>query len=418
MNNNNGFPANLPILDGKNWDQWCVKMNVIFNYQDVEDLITTGYETLAANATQDQQTAFREIAGAKTAKAAWDILSNAHGGGDKVKKVKLQSLRRQYELVGILDKESIGEYFTRLQTLVNSMKNYGEVISEVQIIEKVLRTLNPEYDHIVVAIEESKDLSTMSVNELQSSLAAHEQRLQERKEKKDNKATQEQALYAKNGGQWNKNGKGKNKWNKHKGKTKFSNDHNGDHDQPESSKKDSFIKGKNGGKKSDKSKIQCYNCEKWGHYAFECRSKGKKKLDNEAHHARQHDSDSDGFLLMVTTNSESDNSKLCKVKFADDSTILVEGKGKVMVQRKNANHTFITDVLYVPSMKHNLLSLGQLLEKGFNYSTKDHNIQVFDPQNKLILKAPLSNNRTFKVNLQASAFQCFSSLITEDEKWL
>ncbi|CAJ2662355.1 unnamed protein product [Trifolium pratense] len=89
-----------------------------------------------------------------------------------------------------------------------------------------------------------------------------------------------------------------------------------------------------------------------------------------------------------------------------------------MVQRKNANHTFVTDVLYVPSMKHNLLSLGQLLEKGFNYSTKDHNIQVFDPQNKLILKAPLSNNRTFKVNLQASAFQCFSSLITEDEKWL
>ncbi|PNX64797.1 hypothetical protein L195_g062290, partial [Trifolium pratense] len=98
-----------------------VKMNVIFNYQDVEDLITTGYEPLAANAIQDQQTAFREvkkkdskalflihqcvdssnfekIAGAKTAKAAWDILSNAHGGGDKVKKVKLQSLRRQYEL--------------------------------------------------------------------------------------------------------------------------------------------------------------------------------------------------------------------------------------------------------------------------------------------------------------------------------
>ncbi|CAJ2647891.1 unnamed protein product [Trifolium pratense] len=446
MNNNNSFPANLPILDGKNWDQWCVKMNVIFSYQDVEDLITTGYEPLAAKATQDQQTAFKEvkkkdskalflihqcvdssnfekIAGARTAKAAWDILSNAHGGGDKVKKVKLQSLRRQYELLGMLDKESIGEYFTRLQTLVNSMKNYGEVISDVQIIEKVLRTLNPEYDHIVVAIEESKDLSTMSVNELQSSLEAHEQRLQERKEKKDNKATQDQALYAKNGGQWNKNGKGKNKWNKHKGKAEFSNDHNGDQDQPESSKKDSFIKG-----------------NKW----WKEESKGKKKQENEANHARHNDSDSDGVLMMVTSNSENDTSKLwyldtgcsnhmtghrdwllefdenfkSKVKFADDSTISVEGKGKVMVQRKNGNHTFVADVLYVPSMKHNLLSLGQLLEKGFNYSTKDHIIEVFDPKNKLILKAPLSKNRTFRVNLQASAFQCFSSLITEDEKWL
>ncbi|MCI59854.1 retrovirus-related Pol polyprotein from transposon TNT 1-94, partial [Trifolium medium] len=61
------------------------------------------------------------------------------------------------------------------------------------------------------------------------------------------------------------------------------------------------FKGKNGGKKSDKSKIQCYNCDKWGHYASECRSKGKKKQENEAHHAMHDESDSDGFLLMVTT---------------------------------------------------------------------------------------------------------------------
>ncbi|PNX63334.1 F-box protein, partial [Trifolium pratense] len=83
-----------------------------------------------ANATQDHQTAFREIkkkdsktlflihqcvdssnfekiAGAKTAKAAWDILSNAHGGGDKVKKVNLQSLRRQYELVACWTKNPL-----------------------------------------------------------------------------------------------------------------------------------------------------------------------------------------------------------------------------------------------------------------------------------------------------------------------
>ncbi|PNX64933.1 hypothetical protein L195_g054278, partial [Trifolium pratense] len=166
--------------------------------------------------------------------------------------------------------------------------------------------------------------------------------------------------------------------------------------------------------------------------------------DNEAHHARHDESDFDGFLLMVTTNSKSDNSKLwyldtgcsnhmtghrdwllefddnfkSKVKFADDSAISVEGKGKVMVQRKNGNHTFVTDVLFVPTMKHNMLSLGQLLEKGFNYSTKDHCIEVFDPQNKLIIKAPLSKNRTFKVNFQASEVQCFSSLITKDEKWL
>jgi sarcosine oxidase delta subunit len=290
----------------------------------------------------------------------------------------------------------------------------------------------------VVAIEESKDLSTMSVNELQSSLEAHEQRLKERKETKNQ---QEQALYVKNGG---KNGKGKGKWknDKYKGKNESSYDqdhHNGDHSQADSSTKgkDGYGKNKNQSKK-DKSKIQCFCCNKWGHYASECQNKGKKKQDNEAHHARQNDSDSDGVLLMVTTNTADDHSKLwyldtgCSnhmtghrewllefdekfkstVKFADNSTVSVKGKGKVMVQRKNGNHTFVTDVLYVPTMKHNLLSLSQLIEKGFALSTKDKNIEVHDPNSKLVLQAPLSKNRTFKVNLQASEIQCFSSLIT------
>jgi hypothetical protein len=205
---NNSLPSNLPILDNKNWDQWCIRMKVIFGFQEVEDLVSNGYEALAENATEAQQITFKEtkkkdckalflihqcvdsanfekISSATSSKQAWEILQNAHGGGDKVKKVRLQSLRRQYELLGMMDKESIGDFFTRLQTLVNTMKNLGEQISDQMIIEKVLRTLNPQFDHIVVAIEESKDLSTMSVNELQGSLEAHEQRLKERKDTKN-----------------------------------------------------------------------------------------------------------------------------------------------------------------------------------------------------------------------------------------
>ncbi|GAU33196.1 hypothetical protein TSUD_206550 [Trifolium subterraneum] len=372
----------------------------------------------------------------ESSKQAWDILNNAHGGGDKVKKVRLQSLRRQYELLGMMDKESIGDFFTRLQTLVNTMKNLGDQISDQQVIEKVLRTLNPQFDHIVVAIEESKDLSTMSLNELQSSLEAHEQRLKERKESKNQ---QEQALYARNG---SKNGKGKGKWKNEKYKGKSESSYDQDHDNGDRSQSESSMKNKNQGKK-DKSKIKCFSGNKWGHYASECQNKGKKKQE-EANHARQNDTDSDGVLLMVTTNTSEDQSTLwyldtcctnhmtghrdrlleldenfkSTVKFADNSTISVEGKGKVMFTRKNGNHTFVTDVLYVPTMKHNLLSLGQLIEKGFALSTKDKFLEVHDPYKKLVLKAPLSKNRTFKVDLQASEVQCFSSLITEDEKWL
>lgn len=59
------------------------------------------------------------------------------------------------------------------------MRNCRKSLTHNNIVEKVLRTLIPLFDCIVVAIEESKDLSTMKIEELQSSLEAHEQRVNE-----------------------------------------------------------------------------------------------------------------------------------------------------------------------------------------------------------------------------------------------
>jgi hypothetical protein len=50
------------------------------------------------------------------------------------------------------DQESVAEFFTRLVTLTNQMKVCGETVSDVVKIEKVLRTLTPNFDRIVVEI--------------------------------------------------------------------------------------------------------------------------------------------------------------------------------------------------------------------------------------------------------------------------
>ena len=52
-----------------------------------------------------------------------------------------------------------------------------------------------------------------------------------------------------------------------------------------------------------------------------------------------------------------------KVKFSDESTVNMEGEGSIIIQEKDGGHSRITDVLYVPTIKNNLLSLGQLLER-------------------------------------------------------
>ncbi|WVZ14484.1 hypothetical protein V8G54_012050 [Vigna mungo] len=60
-----------------------------------------------------------------------------------------------------------------------------------------------------------------------------------------------------------------------------------------------------------------------------------------------------------------DESKKSKVRVADNSTLRIEGIGSVKIKRKNRLHATLENVLLVPEMKCNLLSVGQLTEKGY-----------------------------------------------------
>ncbi|KAK2352725.1 hypothetical protein QL285_090440 [Trifolium repens] len=215
MNGNGDMSTKLPVFDGKSWNRWMKQMIVLFGAQDVLELVTEGYVPVAADATDAQKLAqkdtkkkdqralfyihqcvdenvFEKIADSETAKAAWDTLIRCYGGDASVKKVKLQSLRKQYENLNMKNNEKVPEYISRMILITNEMKACGETLSEQVIIEKVLRSLTPQFDYIVVAIEHSKDLSTMKVEELQSSLEAHELRMTERTSERE----AEQALKA------------------------------------------------------------------------------------------------------------------------------------------------------------------------------------------------------------------------------
>ena len=63
------------------------------------------------------------------------------------------------------------------------MKSYGEEISDKRIVEKLLINLSEKFDPIVAVIEETKDLSLLSLQELFGSLKTYEQRLLRHSEK-------------------------------------------------------------------------------------------------------------------------------------------------------------------------------------------------------------------------------------------
>eukprot|EP00253_Pinus_taeda_P013542 PITA_13542 len=75
--------------------------------------------------------------------------------------------------------------------IVNEFRYYGEDLKDQKNVENILRSLPTKFDGVVFAIEESKDLTQLSVNELMGSLQSHEQRINRYSEKSIGKAFQE-----------------------------------------------------------------------------------------------------------------------------------------------------------------------------------------------------------------------------------
>ena len=76
--------------------------------------------------------------------------------------------------------EKVLDSIFRVTLITNEMKYYRETLYEQVIFGKILRSLTPYFDYIVVAIKYYKDTSTMRIEELQSILEAQELHLTER----------------------------------------------------------------------------------------------------------------------------------------------------------------------------------------------------------------------------------------------
>ncbi|KAL5739302.1 hypothetical protein ACOSP7_028220 [Xanthoceras sorbifolium] len=105
------------------------------------------------------------------------------------------------------------------------------------------------------------------------------------------------------------------------------------------------------------------------------------------------------------------------VKFSNNSTISVMGKGRVTIQSKeNSTHT-ISNALFVPNLKTNLFNMGQLQEKRYEITIKDGVCQIQDEKLGLIDQVNMTANRMFPVYLHNTIQLCFLAKL-RDAAWL
>ena len=166
-----------------------VKSVAIFGFHDVAEVMMNGFEEPGTKATDEEKRnyknlqkldikakfvlyqcvgpkIFNKISKAATAKEGWEILMKMYGDDDKNKKVKWQTLRRQIECICMDESETISEYFDKIQEIVNAMRTSRDTIIDQQVVDKILRTLPQRFDHIVMTIEETKDLEEMELEAL------------------------------------------------------------------------------------------------------------------------------------------------------------------------------------------------------------------------------------------------------------
>lgn len=98
-------------------------------------------------------------------------------GTSRVKPTQLQALWREFEILQMKVGEMVNEYFARTLTIANKMRTHGETMKDVIVIDKILRSMTPNFNYVVCSIEESNDIDTLTIDQLQNSLLVHEQRI-------------------------------------------------------------------------------------------------------------------------------------------------------------------------------------------------------------------------------------------------
>ncbi|KAI4379930.1 hypothetical protein MLD38_006166 [Melastoma candidum] len=191
------------MFDGKNFSYWKIRMSAFVDAIDddlwsfVEDgppllpielqtgpdgrptreclrikrLIKTAKYLMFGAMSESE---FIKVSTCTSGKEIWDKLVTMYVGTNQIRETKVNFLIHQYENFTMKGEESVEQMFQRLNLLVDALTHLSKYYTNSELVRKVLRILPKSWEAKKTAIEEAKDLSTLQLDQLMSSLMSYE----------------------------------------------------------------------------------------------------------------------------------------------------------------------------------------------------------------------------------------------------
>eukprot|EP00253_Pinus_taeda_P001602 PITA_01602 len=150
---------------------------------------------------------------------------------------------------------------------------------------------------------------------------------------------------------------------------------------------------------------QCYYCQNFFHLERDC-------------YAKIRDLEHKGANIVVeeTRNEKLFISSLMAHREACVSE--VKGKGIVSIPTLHGNKKLIEDTLLTPTLKKNLVSIGQMIEKNYKLVFDNKECLIMDKlnENEVVARGEMTEDKIFKLSFDSSNSQSFKATKKENSK--
>ncbi|XP_060211697.1 uncharacterized protein LOC132639253 [Lycium barbarum] len=369
-----------PVFKNEGYQIWAARIEAHMEANDLWEVVEEDYEVppLPANPSMAQIKNQKEK---KTRKSKARATLFAVVSFEIF--VRIMTMKSAFEMK---DSETIREYSDRLLSIANNVRLLAYEFPDSRLVQKILVTAPERFEATISLLENSKDLSKVSLAELLNSLQAQEQRRHMRSE-----GSVEGALPAKV--QSNQGDKGKKKSGTRR-RTQVL-----------------ILLGSIG--KQNMIFLLASIVER---KVIHSSNAGEDQINSVKNVANQEDEEQLFVATFLATSSSSDKwlidsgctnhitfdhdlfkeldtSVISKVQIGNGEYLPAEGKGTVAI-KSSSGTKLIKDVFFVPNLSHSLLSVGQLLENGFKLLFEINYCQIKD----------VEGNNLFKVMMKAKRF--------------